>query len=80
LNSLNTIKPDLILLDEILADQRGSALCRRLKNNDTTKHIPVVLISAMPDLKNLALECGADAYIEKPFDIETLVGVVRNFA
>jgi DNA-binding response OmpR family regulator len=34
----------------------------------------------MPDLKELALECGADAYIEKPFDIETLVVVVRSFA
>jgi DNA-binding response OmpR family regulator len=80
LNSLDKIKPDLILLDEILAEQRGSALIRQLKNNDTTKHIPVVLISAMPGLKDLALECGADAYIEKPFDIDTLIGVVKSFA
>jgi DNA-binding response OmpR family regulator len=80
LNSLDKIKPDLILMDEILSEQRGSIFCRRLKNNDATKHIPVVLISAMTNLKDLALECGADAYIEKPFDIDTLVRVVKSFA
>ncbi|HTD99135.1 MAG TPA: response regulator [Mucilaginibacter sp.] len=77
LNSLDIIKPDLILMDEILAGSRGSALCRRLKKDEATMHIPVILISAMPNLKEIAAECGADAYIEKPFSIDTLVEIIN---
>jgi DNA-binding response OmpR family regulator len=80
LNSLDRIKPDLILMDEILSGSRGSEFCRRLKNNEATRHIPVILISAMNNLKNTAIECGADTYIEKPFNIDHLIEVVKSFA
>jgi len=80
LASIDTIKPDLVLMDELLADTRGSLLCRKLKSDDATKQIPVILISAMPQIENIAAECGADAYIEKPFNIDTLIEVVKRFA
>lgn len=80
LDTLDTIQPDLILMDDILAGVRGSALCRRLKDDVTTSNIPVVLISAMPNLSQTAARCGADAYIEKPFNIDTVSEVIKSFA
>ena len=80
LSSIDTIKPDLILMDEMLSGLRGSTLCRLLKSDETTSHIPVVLISAMTNLKETAIKCGANAYIEKPFNIDNLIAVVKRFA
>jgi two-component system response regulator VicR len=80
LESLDSIKPDIILMDDILSGIRGSELCRRLKSDDTTKDIPVILISAMPNLPDTAKNCKADAYIEKPFNIDHLIKIVKNFA
>lgn len=77
INALDTIKPDLILMDEILSGNRGSMLCRQLKQDHATRHIPLVLLSAMPNLKEIAAGCGADTYIEKPFNIDRLIDVIN---
>lgn len=71
-------RPDLVLLDHKLPDGLGSDFCREIKNNDLTKHVAVVLISGWPDLQQLAEECGADAYLKKPFDLNELLQVVNN--
>lgn len=80
LHALDKIKPDIILMDEILSTTRGSEFCRQLKSDATTREIPVILISAMPNLQDTAQRCGADAYIEKPFNIDTLNNVISGFA
>lgn len=80
LNALDKINPDVILMDDILSVTRGSEFCRQLKNNDSTRHIPVILISAMPNLPATAAKCNADAYIEKPFNIDHLNKVIEQFA
>ncbi|HEY4197008.1 MAG TPA: response regulator [Mucilaginibacter sp.] len=80
LDSLDTIKPDIILMDDILSGIRGRELCLRLKNDDRTKNIPVILISAMPNLPETAKNCMADAYIEKPFNIDHLTTVIKRFS
>ncbi|MDB5143166.1 MAG: response regulator [Mucilaginibacter sp.] len=82
LNSLDIKKPDVILMDDILSTTttRGSEFCRLLKSDGDTKNIPVILISARPNLQDTARKCGADTYIEKPFNIDHLVNVVKLFA
>ena len=70
--------PDLFLLDKQLAGQNGLDICMHLKNNPKTKDIPVIMISASPDIGPLSMEAGADAYIEKPFEIEYLLGIERR--
>jgi DNA-binding response OmpR family regulator len=80
LTALDRLKPDIILMDDILSATRGSEFCRRLKSDDATKSIPVILISATSNLENTARKCGADAYVEKPFNIDTLIGAIRQFA
>ncbi|HWK59410.1 MAG TPA: response regulator [Parapedobacter sp.] len=68
----------LILLDENLNWGWGSDLCRGLKADERTAHIPVILISAVQNIDKIAELCGADAYIRKPFDIYDVIDVVNQ--
>jgi len=68
----------LILLDENLNWGWGSDLCRGLKADQRTAHIPVILISAVQNIDKIAELCGADAYIRKPFDIYDVIDVVNQ--
>lgn len=65
---------DLIILDEILMDERGSKLCQRLKASSETAGIPVILISALYQVGDIANACQANAFLSKPFEI----GVFEN--
>jgi DNA-binding response OmpR family regulator len=74
------IKPDLVLMDELLPGKRGSEWCKIIKADAALSHIPVVLVSTMPHLDQLAQKSGADAYLEKPFNISSLGELIRGFA
>jgi CheY-like chemotaxis protein len=72
---------DLILLDLLLAGADGRALCKMLKNDEQTKHIPIVVLSAHANTGKLADDSGADDFLQKPFDVDVLIDVVaRNLA
>ncbi|MGV8878656.1 MAG: response regulator [Sphingobacteriaceae bacterium] len=79
--NLNENRPDLILLDLRLAgtSTSGAEICVKLKANQTTKDVPVILISAETDIKAVASNCGADDYIKKPFDIYEVSEKVKSF-
>jgi CheY-like chemotaxis protein len=70
--------PDLILLDIWMSGQDGRDICHHLKNLDHTKNIPVILISANRDAEKIALQCGADGFLAKPFDIDDLLQRVQE--
>jgi two-component system phosphate regulon response regulator PhoB len=79
LESVVTSPPDLILLDLMLPGMDGLEVCRRLKANDDTRHISIVMLTAKgeePDIVS-GLELGADDYITKPFRISILVARLR---
>ncbi|MDN3547765.1 response regulator [Mucilaginibacter aquaedulcis] len=69
-------EPNLVLIDNRLMDGLGSELCVALKNHPLTSHIPVILISGWTDLAAIAEECGADAYLNKPFEMSQLIETV----
>ena len=71
-------KPDIFLLDKQLSGVDGIELCRHLKSRDGTQHIPVILISASVGIGKLAMDAGADDYIEKPFDRKHLLDVIAE--
>ncbi|HEX8376991.1 MAG TPA: response regulator [Pedobacter sp.] len=79
LSELEAIKPNLILMDNWLNGTRGSDLCKTIKENEGLRHIPVILLSAVNDLEKLAHECGANAYLAKPFDLIELETLVQQF-
>jgi len=82
-NSLEKIDnslPDLILLDIWMSGVDGRDICKYLKTHEKTKGIPVIMISANKDTQEIAAQSGADDFIAKPFDIEFLVGKVKQYA
>jgi two-component system phosphate regulon response regulator PhoB len=72
-------KPDMILLDWMMPGTTGVEFTRRLKNDDLTKEIPVILLTAKSDEDNKVhgLESGADDYITKPFSPRELVARLK---
>ncbi|MFJ1267072.1 PleD family two-component system response regulator [Legionella lytica] len=68
----NMLVPDVYLIDKQLSGFDGLELCRILKMNARTQAIPVIILSASPNIKELALEIGANDVLEKPFKIQSL--------
>jgi DNA-binding response OmpR family regulator len=70
--------PDLFILDRQLSGVDGLEVCRFLKNQESTKNIPVIMISASPYAKGNVDEAGADDFIEKPFKTKELINVMEK--
>ena len=70
---------DLFILDKQLSGVDGIDLCRFLKNQEETKSIPVLIISASPNIERMARLAGADAVLEKPFNVKALKQVIEDF-
>lgn len=70
--------PDLFLLDKHLPGSDGIDICKHLKLNEKTRHIPVIMISANPRISLLSEDAGANAYIEKPFNKANLLQLVMQ--
>jgi DNA-binding response OmpR family regulator len=69
---------DLFLLDVNLPGISGLELCRSLKLNAVTKHVPVIMVSAFPGLTNVASKYQADDALEKPFNFKNLIGLISK--
>lgn len=75
----NYVIPDLFLIDKQLSGVNGLDICRHLKSQDSTRDIPVIMISASPDIAKLSKAAGADNYIEKPFEISYFLKMVYDY-
>ena len=71
--------PNLIILDVLLSGKDGRTICRKLKSQDDTRHIPIVMISAHPDAERSVKEVGANAFVAKPFSVDTLLDTIAGF-
>ena len=70
--------PDLFLVDKLLSGVDGLDICHYLKSNEQTSHIPVIMVSASPDIGVAAVKAGADDFIEKPFEFSNLLKVIER--
>jgi len=79
LEKAETTLPDLILLDLMLPKLDGWEVCRRLKNQPSTKRIPIMMLTARRDEREViaGLEIGADDYLKKPFSLGELIARVK---
>lgn len=76
---LAQIKPSLILMDWMLPDTSGIELVRRIKRDDITREIPVIMLTARTEERDKVegLDSGADDYITKPFSVKELSARIR---
>lgn len=79
-NIIKENEPDMIISDVMMPNMNGFELCRTIKNNSETSHIPIILLTALSEktqeLEGLGL--GAEDYITKPFDIQVLKHRITN--
>lgn len=80
LETAQTINPDIIISDVVMPGLSGDELCRKLKSDVATSHIPIILLTALCERENIiwGLEAGANDYITKPFDLSVLKARIRN--
>jgi two-component system phosphate regulon response regulator PhoB len=83
LKNIKDIGPNLLLMDNWLtewkSDANGQQLSKELKSNPETNHIPIIIISAVSNIKEIAEDGLADSYLKKPFDMSELVDMVKKY-
>ena len=77
LKTIGLLQPDLILLDIKLDHGNGLDTCREIKSS-YLKTTPVYIMSGLPDVEKKSYEAGADFFIAKPFDSETLLAKIKE--
>jgi Response regulators consisting of a CheY-like receiver domain and a winged-helix DNA-binding domain len=73
------VNPDLIILDVMMPGIDGIEVCRRLRNNPTTRDVPILMLTAKDEVSDriLGLQTGADDYLTKPFDFYELLERIK---
>jgi CheY-like chemotaxis protein len=71
-------RPDLLLLDIWMSGCDGREICRALKSNAATTHLPILLFSASRDAEQIARDAGADGFVAKPFDFDNLLDIIER--
>jgi len=72
--------PDTILLDIVMPEMDGYEVCKKLKEDELTRHIPIIVLTAIridTESKIQGLEVGADAFLSKPIDTEELIAQIH---
>lgn len=70
--------PDLILLDILLGDEDGIEVAKKIKSKQKMKNIPIILFSAHSRGDSVAKTAGIKLFLQKPFDIDVLLKMVKN--
>jgi len=80
LDQVGKVKPDLIILDLMLPKLDGYKVCRLLKFDERYRGIPILIFTARAQAEDikLAMECGADGYLTKPFEVQALLGKLKE--
>jgi len=76
---LSARKVDLIIMDMLLSGADGTDICRRLKQDEQTLSIPILMFSAHPNAQKICMQAGADDFIAKPFEMNELMDKVVFF-
>ena len=85
LNGMGIVKmaiddhPDVILLDITMDGISGGDICKKLKTQDETAAIPVIMISANDNIEYIAHNCGANDFVRKPFNLQTIREKISQF-
>jgi two-component system response regulator VicR len=75
---VDTYKPDLLMIDYLLPGTDGGELCKRLKKNSATRHLPVIINSVYPRRQMSLGINDCDDFIAKPFDLDDMVNRIKK--
>jgi len=77
---LKTVTPDLVVTDVVMPKMNGYELCRWIKNNDSTKDVPVIMCTTKSEEfdKYWGMKQGADAYLTKPYHPPELIKTIKQ--
>ncbi len=80
LKKVDECRPDLIVLDIMMPKMDGFEVCRRLKGDEETRYIPIIMLTAKGDVDSTVkgLDVGGDDYLAKPFDYKELLARIRS--
>ncbi len=78
---IESFKPDIVLLDYIMPKADGLEICKRIKSQDKFKSIPVIMFTAAgdKDIESKINNAGAQGYINKPFDTQSLLNLLNKW-
>ena len=80
LETVSRFSPDVVLLDIMLGNYDGRDICKDIKDNIDTTHIPIIMISASHQLYQMREKfCKAEEFITKPFDLDELLAKVQQY-
>lgn len=77
-NTIENFEPDLILLDVSLGGADGREICKTLKAQEETRHIPVILFSANIEMEKSIENCNAQAFISKPYELSNFLNTIKS--
>ena len=80
INKANKERPDLIILDLMLPGIDGLEVCKLLRQQKRTAQTPIIMLTAKSQDSDriTGIETGADGYLTKPFDLKTLISMIKN--
>lgn len=76
---IKNYKPDLLLLDLWMPNTSGREIVRKIKGDKQTKNIPIIIVSAIDQSKEIAKSMGVQDFLAKPFNIEDLTALVDKY-
>lgn len=76
---LSAGRVDLIIMDMLLSGANGTDICIRLKKDQITSSIPILMFSAHPNARTTCLDAGANDFISKPFEMNEMLAKVKSF-
>ena len=77
-STLRNYTPDLIILDVFIENVDGREICKKLKSDSKTKHVPIIIFSANPYAIANYKTFGANDFIEKPFSLEVVLAKIES--
>ena len=75
---IEVVNPNVILMDMLLSGSDGREICRGIKKNQLIAHIPIIMISALPDADISCKDAGSDYFLGKPFEMNDLFQTITN--
>ena len=76
---ISSNRVDLVIMDMLLSGADGTDICKRLKQNENTSSIPILMFSAHPTARESCLAAGADDFISKPFEMNDMIDKISFF-